>query len=89
MFSAPETIIDTWHHASKNDENITEADVKNALQDIAPIWDALFPTEQERLVNLMLEKAIIYPEHIEICIRADGIDSLVKSLKKQSKEYNE
>jgi intracellular sulfur oxidation DsrE/DsrF family protein len=37
----------------------------------------------------MLEKAVIHPDHVEVCVRADGIDSLVKSLNQQKKRLEE
>ena len=89
IFSAPEIILETWRAASKENKDITEYDVKQALGDIFPIWNALFPDEQERLIHLMIEKAVIHPDHIEVCIRADGIDSLVKSLNQQKKQLEE
>jgi len=89
VFSAPEIILETWRAASKENKDITEYDVKQALGDIFPIWNALFPAEQERLIHLMLEKAVIHPDHVEVCVRADGIDSLVKSLNQQKKRLEE
>lgn len=89
IFASPEIILETWRITSKENEQITEYDVKHALQDIFPIWNALFPAEQERLIHLMLEKAVIHPDHVEVCVRADGIDSLVKSLNQQKKRLEE
>ena len=86
IFAAPEMIIETWKEVTRSDDSITEVDVRNALADIFPVWNELFPKEQERLLNLMLEKVVIYNNYVDVRVRADGLDSLVKELNYQKKQ---
>ena len=80
IFAAPEMIVETWKQASKLDDSITEHEVRTALTDVFPVWNELFPKEQERLLHLMLEKAVLHPQHVDVRVRADGLDSLVREL---------
>ena len=45
------------------DATITEAEVREALQRLDPLWDELFPAEQARIVQLLVER---------VDVRADG-----------------
>jgi hypothetical protein len=55
-------------------------DMRNVLLNIFPVWNKLFPKEQERLLHLMLEKVVIHTNYVDVCVRADGLDSLVRTL---------
>lgn len=40
------------------------------------IWEQLFPDEQARIVKLLVEKAIVSPNDIEVRLRPNGIERL-------------
>lgn len=86
IFAAPEMIVETWKQASRLDETITETEVRAALMDVFPVWNELFPKEQERLLHLMLEKVVLYPEYVDVRVRAEGLDSLVRELDGRTKQ---
>ncbi len=44
------------------------------------IWDQLFPVEQTRIVKLLVEKVIVFPNDLEMRLRANGIERLVMEL---------
>jgi len=70
----------------KNEKNhlesdcFNEGDVKNALESIDKLWDELFPDEQARVVNLLVERAVVYQNNLDLFIRADGMENLIKDL---------
>ena len=45
------------------------------------IWDQLFPAEQSRIVRLLVEKVIVSPNHLEVRLRANGIERLLLELR--------
>ncbi len=45
VFASPEMIMETWREAQKEDETITEHEVYSNLNDIVPIWQELYPAE--------------------------------------------
>ena len=48
-----------------------------------PIWDQLFPGEQERIVQLLVRQVEVYPDRAEVRIRAEGLASLAAKLREE------
>lgn len=65
---------------------VTQNDVIDALTKLDPVWDELFPLEQRRIVQLLVEKVIVTTCGIDVRIRANGLNSLVGELKDTTKE---
>jgi site-specific DNA recombinase len=88
IFRSPEMIARTYRSAvarAAEDPAMqvclpTEADVRQALMNIDPVWEVLFPKEQERIVRLLVEKVIVTPGAIEVIVRTGGLESLVAEL---------
>ena len=58
-----------------------EQQLAQALSSLDPVWDHLFPDEQARIVQLLVERVEIHPDRAEVRIRADGLASLVAELR--------
>lgn len=54
----------------------SEEELAALIDELAPIWENLFPEEQARLVNLLVEKVVVHLEHVEITLRLDGLQRL-------------
>ena len=83
ILRAPEIIVRTWRTARRKIDNITEAEVREALEQLDPLWDELFPAEQARIVQLLVERVDVQQDGIEIHFRVDGLQSLVEDLKSE------
>lgn len=77
---APEIMVRVWREAVKEDHSITEQQVRDALQNMHLIWDELFPLEQARLLRLLIEKIVVNVDRIDIRIRAEGLNSLIRDI---------
>lgn len=77
VFRQPELIVGTWRAARRHDAAVTEAEVREALEQLDPLWDELFPAEQARLVQLLVERVEIGEDELDIRLRADGLSTLV------------
>src|SRR5204863_3950878 len=53
LLRAPEMIVRTWRAGRRLIAGLNEAEVREALQRLDPIWDELFPAEQARVVQLL------------------------------------
>ena len=73
-------VIGTWRAASSEDADLTEVDVRDALERLDPLWEELFPAEQARIVRLLVERVEISPTGADIRLRLDGLASLVRDL---------
>jgi hypothetical protein len=80
LLRAPEIVVRTWRAARQSMDDIKEADVREALQRLDPLWDELFPAEQARIVQLLVERVDISPDGADIRMRTEGLTSLVADL---------
>lgn len=85
LLRAPEIIVATWREAHKLDETISETEVREALQDMDPIWDELFPYEQARVLQLLVERVEVHPSGLEVKFRMDGLETLVAEIRESLK----
>lgn len=80
LLRAPEIIVGTWRVARQSLDGLREADVREALARLDPLWDELFPAEQARIVQLLIERVDISTESADIRLRTQGLTSLVADL---------
>ena len=80
LLRAPEVVVATWRAARERDGAITEVEVREALHDLGPLWDELFPAEQARLIRLLVRRVEVHPEGLRLHLRVDGLRSLVADM---------
>jgi site-specific DNA recombinase len=64
-------------------DDITEREVTVLVADFATVWSELFPAEQARIVQLLVERVDVQENALELRIRAEGLASLVGELRQQ------
>jgi site-specific DNA recombinase len=80
LLRAPEIIVRTWRPARQSIRDISEAEVRKALEGLDPLWDELFPAEQARIVQLLVERVDVSSDGIDIRLRTEELASLVEDL---------
>jgi DNA invertase Pin-like site-specific DNA recombinase len=80
LLRQPEVVVGTWMAAKAEDADLTEADVREALARLEPLWDELFPAEQQRLVRSLVERVTLGLDGAEFRLRVEGLASLVRDL---------
>jgi len=80
VFRQPEIVVGTWKAARGHDTEITEAEAREALQQLDPLWDELFPAEQACIVQLLVERIDIGERGIDIRLRVDGLAHLAREI---------
>jgi DNA invertase Pin-like site-specific DNA recombinase len=78
---SPEIIVRTWKTARVEQPHITEAEVREALHSFDPLWDSLFPVEQSRIVQLLVDRVDISPDGLDVHLRTEGLASLAGELR--------
>ena len=81
LLRAPEVIVATWRAARLQQDGLAEAEVREALLSLDPVWDELFPAEQARIVQLLVERVDIHPNGLDLRLRVDGLQTLVADLR--------
>ena len=59
---------------------ISERDVIDALERLDPVWEELFPAEQARIVQLLVDRIDVYRDRVDVRFHADGLGSLVAEI---------
>jgi hypothetical protein len=83
LLAAPELVARTWAAAKRGDDEITEREVTILLADFATVWSELFPAEQARIVQLLVQRVDVHENTLEVRIRAEGLASLIGELRQQ------
>jgi hypothetical protein len=86
LLRAPEVVVRVWRAACLEDDRIEEREVIEALQRLDPLWDQLFPVEQARIVQLLVERVIVRLDGLEIRLRIEGLSSIVEDLRRREPE---
>jgi len=80
IFRQPEIIVGTWRAARAEQDDITEDEAREALLQLDPLWDELFPAEQARIVQLLVERVDVGVRGAAIRLRANGLAGLVREV---------
>src|SRR6266481_5109634 len=76
LLQTPEVIVQTWRAARKIDKHLAESEVRDALLEFEPLRNELFPAEQARIVELLVERVDLQPDGIDLRLRVEGLTSL-------------
>lgn len=81
MLRAPEIVVGTWRAACQHHDGITETDVRQALEHFDPLWEELFPAEQARIVQLLVERVDVKTDGASIRLRTNGLANLIAEMR--------
>jgi DNA invertase Pin-like site-specific DNA recombinase len=81
LIRQPEVVIGIWRTAQVEAPDLTEAETREALEQLDPLWDELFPAEQARIVRSLVERVDVSPAGADIRLRLDGLACLVRDLR--------
>ena len=82
LLTTPEMIGRAWAAAKVDSEMpISEAEITGLLVDFGQLWPELFPAEQARLLQLLVERVYVLEDGLELRLKAAGLASLVAELR--------
>jgi hypothetical protein len=76
----PEIIFGTWRAARAERDDVTKDEVREALVQLDPLWDELFPADQARIVQLLVERVDVRMHGVEVRVRPNGLAGLVREV---------
>jgi DNA invertase Pin-like site-specific DNA recombinase len=82
LIRTPEVIVQTWRAARKLGREVTEKEVRSALTEFEELWDELFPAEQVRIVELLVQRVDVHPDRLDVTLKIEGLTSLYSELRK-------
>jgi site-specific DNA recombinase len=80
VLRSPEILARTAMAARQQDSTITDNAVRLALQQFDRLWDELFPAEQTRIIQLLVERVDLSTAGASIRIRSEGLSGLASEL---------
>ena len=80
MLRSPEIIVGTWRSARPEIDSLSEAQVREALESLEPLWDELFPAEQARVIQLLVDRVDVGLSGLDIRLRVQGLAHMVQDL---------
>ena len=80
ILRSPEVVTQVWREISrlkdKAASGMNEMQVAVALNRIDLVWDQLFPLEQYRIVQLLVERIIVSPNELQVKLHPNGVENL-------------
>ena len=80
ILRSPEMVVKTWEEGRKINDEIHERDVAESLRQLDPVWEELFPAEQQRLIQLLVARVGVSTDSVKIHLWANGLDTLTREL---------
>ena len=77
MLRTPEVVVSTWRAAQPECDGIVEDEVRAAFAALDPLWSELFPGEQARIMQLLIERVDIGTEGLKLRFRDKGLAQMV------------
>lgn len=81
MLQSPEIVVATWRSARQSSKDLSEHTVREELFRFDELWHELFPAEQARLVQLLVERVDISEAGADIRLRVDGLSTVFNDLR--------
>ena len=78
VFRSPEVLVGVWQSCLRHPAgaDLDEPRVVVAMQNIGAVWDQLFPTEQQRIARLMIERVQLHGAGLDIVWKEDSWQGL-------------
>ncbi|NQW53302.1 MAG: recombinase family protein, partial [Rhodospirillales bacterium] len=80
LLRTPEIVMATWRAAEPQADGLSEGLVREALERLDPLWEELFPAEQARIVQLLVQRIDLKPDGLELRLRTQGLGHMVQQL---------
>lgn len=80
LLRAPEMVVQVWRIARTSIADLSENDVRQSLVEFEGLWNELFPAEQARIVQLLVERVDIDPNGVNIKLSIAGLGSLLTEI---------
>jgi site-specific DNA recombinase len=80
LITSPEIIAKTISKVKEEDPGFSEAEIIELLQSLTPVWDELYPLEQNRLLKLLVESIDMTEQGADLVLRVDGLNTLMHEL---------
>jgi len=65
--------VAAWRAAGPQIEGLSEGAIREALERLDPLWEELFPAEQTRIIQLLVQRIDLKVDGLELHLRTQGL----------------
>ena len=76
-----QVVVATWKAARAETEAVSETEVREALTNLDPLWAQLFPAEQARVIQLLIERVEVGTSGLKIRFRDKRLAAIATEVK--------
>ena len=80
LLRTPEVTAQAVETARRADPDIDAQDVVTALAGFDSLWESLFPAEQARIAQLLIERVTVSADGLAVDLRTEGLGSLIREM---------
>ena len=80
ILQTPEVVTKVITALNQQDGAVSEADAIAALHEFSTLWTQLFPTEQARIIQLLIRRVTVTADGLEVDIRREGIAGVIREM---------
>ena len=80
LLQSPEIIVATWREGRKVNPKLIERQVREAMENFDQLWAELFPAEQARIIQLLVERVDVFEQGANVVLRVEGLTNLLAEL---------
>jgi hypothetical protein len=80
VLRSPEIVVATWRAVKETNPKVEESEVREALHQFDALWEELFPAEQARIVQLLVERVDLDVDSLQVRLRSAGLAHLYEEL---------
>ena len=80
ILKAPEMVARAIRQVRQFEPEMSEREIIELLNRLDPVWEELFPLEQNRLLQLLVESVVVGNGGVDLQLRVTGLGALVDEL---------
>ncbi|MBF0185847.1 MAG: recombinase family protein [Magnetococcales bacterium] len=80
ILRTPEMMVRTFQAMDEGDTKTPESKVMESLRNLGSVWEELFPGEQARLLQLLVDKVDVSLQEVAVHFKSGGLQSLMAEL---------
>ena len=81
LLRSPEIVVAAWRAARRTLAGLSERDVAQALHRFEDLWGELFPAEQARIVQLLVQRVDVSETGADITLKVEGLSVILHDLR--------
>ena len=88
LLQSPEIIVASWRAARKTLTGLTEREVAQELGCFDDLWGELFPAEQARIIQLLVQRVNVSETGADITLRVEGLSTILQDLRSNTHQHD-